>query len=79
MCEEKITQAIWLITQAMLAKTLWVWTECFTLHPRYICALLTQLNADELDWEKEDCCLTSWLWAILTLKEILILELPNAG
>jgi hypothetical protein len=40
--------------------------------------MLAQLNADELDWGKEVCCLTSRLWAILMLKEILILELPNA-
>lgn len=62
----------------MLVKTLLIWTECFTSHPRYICAMLAQLNANELEWGKEICCLTSRIWAILMLKEILILELPNA-
>lgn len=63
----------------MSAKTLRVLTECVTLHSGSICALMAQLSAEELGWEKEDSRFTSWLWAILMLKEILILELPKAS
>lgn len=74
MCREKITQTIRHHVGQNPLDLDWIFYFASKVH---LCHVGT-VKCWWVGWGKEVCCLTSWLWAILMLKEILILELPNA-